>query len=193
MKKTTLLLVIYFIALSGFAQITAIKKQLSELYFEINFPVSKYDIRKLMNSENFSKFSEGNIKANDVLISNFNYNYKLQYYRQAYEKQFTFWFSKGTDKNYCTGIDLRFSEMDKSYAYKQYDELISFFKNISYKTTVVGDRDEGTNTEQYYYFYSSAAATQKSLAYMIVKIRYITYNGNNLYAVTTSYYPDHLF
>lgn len=192
MKKTVVLILLCIYAISSSAQISAIKKQLCELYFEISFPSSKYEIRKLMNSDNFTTFSEVSFEK-DVLTALFKDNYKLQYYKTSNHRSFDYWFQKNSDVNYCVGLELRFLEVDESFANKQYYELISFFKDISYKTTIVGDEITGTDAEQYYYFYSSASAVQKKLSYLIVTIKYIPFKELASYAVSTSYYPSHLF
>src|SRR5450759_645273 len=107
-------------------QIASIKKNLKELYYEISFPTSKYDLRKMLNSnDNFSNIFERNQDSKyDIIDGDFSKNYKLSYLSRAKARQFDFWFYKGTDKNFCAGLELHYSPENVEEGSKQYNELV---------------------------------------------------------------------
>ena len=175
MKKILLLFLFFQYFQFSYGQISSIKKQLKELYFEIGFPSSKYDIRKMLNSSNnFSFVSENSIEDSDVISAWFEKNYKLSYVNKSKERVFDYWFNKGTDKNYCVGIALRYYPEDISSCTKQFNEAIGFFKGISYKSYQRPIIKDGIKIGEFYSFSSSKKSDENMKSYLIISMEYKT-------------------
>lgn len=132
MRKTVLLLFPLLLCISvstqlAYGQISSIRKNIKELYFEIDFPISKYDLRKKIHSnENFYNISESKYEKSDVIMGDFTQNYKLSYTRNA-DRFIVFWYEDGSDENYCTSIELDYNFKNIAEATKQFNEIIGFF------------------------------------------------------------------
>jgi hypothetical protein len=173
MKKIILLLLFCQCIQFSYGQISSIKKQLKELYFEIGFPSSKYDIRKMLNSSNnFSDISEINIEEDDIFSAYFDKNFKLSYVNKSIERKFDYVFNKGTDNNFCVGLVLRYYPEDISSCTKQFNEAIGFFKGISYKSYQRSIIEDGIKLGETYSFYSSKKSDENSKSYLIISMEY---------------------
>lgn len=194
MKKLVLVLLILSISFNCLSQITLIRKQLKELFFELDFPISKYEVRKYLRSDNYWNFTEINLNdKHDVLYGSFIQNYRLGYCKYSDERQLDFWFKKSTDQNYCIGIELRFLESEQEKAFLQLDEIINLFRPISYKIEIVGKKNLGKDTNYWMYFYSSANSFNQKKAYLTLNLKYVKFPDSAKYSLSSTYYIDHLF
>ncbi len=195
MKKciTALLLCLIMNCIEG--QISSIKKNLKELFYEINFPTTKYDLRKMINSnENFSNFFEANPDNKyDIFHAAFSKNYKLSYISKAKDRQFDYWFYEGTDKNYCVGLVLKYSPENVEECSKQYNELAGFFKGFSFKTEQIPFLVEETKVGDLLYLYSSTKSYHDNNPYLIISMRYVEFETGKFYSTNVAYYINSLY
>jgi len=195
MKKFITVLVLIFLMNCAEGQISSIKKNLKELYYEISFPTTKYDLRKMINSsDNFSNISENNLESKyDIIHANLTTNYKLSYISRAKVRQLDFWFYQGTDKNYCAGLEFQYSQENVEEATKQYNELVSFFKGYSFKSdqdpVIVNELKVGDS----YYFYSSSNSFQNNEPYLIVSMRFVELKDRKYYSISAGYYINNFY
>jgi hypothetical protein len=194
MKKFSILLSLIVTFQLGFGQISAIKKNLKELYFEISIPTTKYDLRKLLNSnENFKNINEHTINKRESISVNFNKNNKLSYTGNSVERQFDFWFYKESDINYCAVLSLYYLPENLVECTKQYNELIGFFKGISFKTKKAPDMLNGNKIGELNYYYSSLKSEQSNNAYLIIDVGEVDFGQGRKYALNVKYYIKSLY
>lgn len=148
MKK--LFFTIAFISSCQFG-ISQIKSQLKEILFGLSIPSSKYDTRKVLHStDNYSKIIEYSFEKYDIISADFKDNYKLSFLGTSSERTASFWFNKGTDINFAFGFTLRYLPHYVDDCTKQYNEVMSFFKTISYKASNEPWVDNGVKRGEWY-------------------------------------------
>lgn len=189
--KNILLITFMLTVISNATGQNAIEKQIRELYFEFEFPTTKYDVRKIMHSNEFiSNVNESSYNGMELIQGSFTKNFKLSYYGSAYQKILNVWFKEGTDDLYAILLELQYSAVNVGDANKQFAEVENLFSKISYKKerTPISFKEEKIGEQVY--LYSTSYKFINSEAFLVAKIHFI--DTDNCYFVSFAYYPSHL-
>ncbi len=118
----------YFLLYSqfSFGQITKIKQQLKQVFFELDIPSTKYDVRKMLHSsDNFFDLSESTLGDYDMMDATFTNNLKLSYISNATRRLIQFWYYKGTDNIHSFSYDIHYKTKYVENCSQQSKELIN--------------------------------------------------------------------
>jgi|GEM_PF-2624281 len=201
MKKFVLVSVLILSFQFSFGQILKIKKQLKECLFETERPITKFDLRKLLNtSNNFSDIHEYTYDKYDVISYDFETNYKLSYTKDCTHKQSSVWYIKGTDEEFAFGYELYFPSENFESASNQLTELVNFFKPISFK--VSDEHSDLLSRNRSFTAYSTKSKYDNTKFYSIIDLKYRKVEGKEgenmvpapgeYYVVSFTYYNGNL-
>ena len=202
MNKNILLLIL-FVGFNHlcFGQIIKIKKELKEMLFELSIPSTKYDVRKkLHSSTDFTELSEYPNGNYDVLNAEFKSNYKLSYLQNSVRRLASFWFNKGTDINFSFGFEIHYPSQNVTTCSQQFEEMMNFFKPISYKTTLDPYIVDSVQRGEWFSAYSSLKSYQNNEPYLLIMTQYTKVDNNitspppgEYYEVSFSFYHKYLY
>lgn len=177
--KLILVTFTFFLAINSYSQ-TEINKQIKELFFELTYPSSRYEIKKTFNSsDNFSDIHDVSIFDGDYesITADFKNNFKLSHDSKAINKDITFFFKKKSDTNLSWVISMYYKKEDVSLCSSQFIELFNFFKPISYKTTVEPFTLDGISVGELFHAYTSQKNFLNSNYYLEIKMVLTSQNG----------------
>ncbi len=137
MKKIILLLFTCLFLLNSYSQPLLIKKELSKIFFGVNLPITRFDVREKLNSNinlyNYKEISYPVTDFEDQIEVDFKNNPILSYTQSSINKSVSVPFKKGYDKSTMMSMSLWYKLSDISLSRNQFDEMIKIFKPISYK------------------------------------------------------------
>ncbi|MBK9380919.1 MAG: hypothetical protein IPN39_06290 [Chitinophagaceae bacterium] len=170
---------VFFLANNSYSQ-SGIDKQIKELFFELSYPSTRYEIKKALNSsDNFSDVHDVSIFEGDYesITADFKNNFKLSQDSKAINKDITFFFKKKSDINLSWVMSMNYKKEDVSQCSSQFDELMKFFKPISYKTTVTPLIIDGITVGELFHAYTSQKAYQSNNYYLELRMVSTAQNG----------------
>jgi hypothetical protein len=125
------LLSIPFLLLLSGSNVPSIKKNIDELFFRIPINATKFEARSILNGDkNFYKFHD----YDDILgaiSARFHTNFKLSYMPE--DATIVLWYDKGEEKTYMRKLAFEYKLGELQKCKSQYEELITMFKDISFK------------------------------------------------------------
>lgn len=137
MKKLSLsiILIICFI-LNSSSQPSLIKTQISKIFFGVDLPITRFDLREKLNSSiNLYNYKENEYSNTDFdgIEVKFKSNPVLGFTQSSIDKIIRCNFKKGYDRSEVISMDLWYNIKDITYSRSQINEIINKFKSISYK------------------------------------------------------------
>jgi hypothetical protein len=179
MKKISLLLFSGLFLLEGFSQPRVIKSKLSKIFFGINLPTTRFDVREKLNSNNnlfgYEEYNYSNTDYDD-LQAYFTSNPILSYTQNAMKKSISVPFKKDNDKSEIMQMYFYYQLSDIIFSRKQLDEIIKIFTPISYKiikdNKYENDDRNGKKIGEVYFIYSSVNSYKKNENFIIIFFEY---------------------
>ena len=192
MKKIIFLFFLIFVVLNLYSQPSLIKKQLSKMFFGVNFPLTRFDVREKFNSSiNLFEYKEWifpNSDYDDYMVK-FKNNPLLSYTQSSTDRSISVNFKNGYDKSNNISMDMWYKIQDVSLCRNQLNEVINLFKSISYKV-IEQDRyeDDDQNKKKIgeeYFIFSTLSNYKKNNHCIIISFDY--HKVDNPYKENTTY------
>lgn len=175
MKQRTFLIVFVLLIIEPcIGQISLVKKNLSELFFEIHVSPTKFDVRKVFHSDdNFFNYGGDDLGEYETISAKFKRNLKLSYLGRD-DKSIIFWFNEGTEISDSRKIYTEYFSDEYNLCLKQLNELFSIFNRCSFKSekTLITNSKEEKSGEGWD-FYSSEKSFKDEKPYLNIHYRYI--------------------
>ena len=169
MKKFNLLLLSVLFVINCYSQPSLIKKEISKIFFGVNFPLTRFDIREKFNGSinlfDYKELNYSNTDYDDCEVK-FKNNPVLSYTQSSVDKYFSVRFNKGYDMGEFISLYMYYKIKDVTFCRNQLNELIKKFKLISYK---VDKEDKYENDDinkkkigENYFIYSTLSNYKKN-------------------------------
>ena len=125
MKKISLLLFSGLFLIEGFSQPIVIRSKLSKIFFGINLPTTRFDVREKLNSNNnlfgYEEYNYSNTDYDEFQAS-FKSNPILNYTQNSIKKKVSVPFKRASDKSEIMQMSLWYRMADIVFSRKQLDE-----------------------------------------------------------------------
>jgi len=171
--QLSLLITSLIISTSMYCQISITKKNVAELFFEIQVSPAKFDVRKLIHSSNnFFGFGGIDYGSYETITAGFKQNFKLSYLGRD-EKNIVFWFDNGTEISNSRKINTEYFPDEYALCLKQLGELYNIFIKCSFKSEkrlIRNNKNEKSG--EGWHFYSSEKSFKDGKPYLVVHYRY---------------------
>ncbi len=173
--RTSLLLLGLLLALTKFSssQVSIVRKNVSELFFGIQELPSKFDVRKLIHSdENFYGHGGWDYGNYETITTQFRHNSKLSNLGRD-TKHLIFRFDDGSEISNSRKISTEYFVDEFSLCLKQMEELFSVFDKCAtgYSESVFRNIKGEKNGEGWDFYSSEESYTEKK-AFLTLLYRY---------------------
>lgn len=177
MKKFVVLLALLGFYFNSIGQLPLIKKDVSQLFFNLPLDASRYEIRNILNSsDNFYNVDNMHDYTNSI-SANFRQNFKMSYL--GFNNFIYFGFEGTEQKCNFRSLTIKYAETDFERCFKQYKELIAFFRKNSYTSDVAntGKDDTGVRNFGSTRFYLNEKSWREKKFYLTIEYRFIDYSS----------------
>lgn len=175
MRKFILLFALLGFYLSSLGQLPLIKKEVSQLFFNLPLSATRFEIRSLLNSNNNFYNVDNMHDYTNSISAKFRQNFKMSYL--GFDNFIYFGF-EGSEQN-CNyrSLTLKYSETDFEKCYKQYKELITFFRKNSYTSDVANTSKDNSEVRNFgsTRFYLDEKSWREKKFYLKIEYRFIDY------------------
>jgi hypothetical protein len=166
MKRVYLTYVFLLLVFTSFCQPTLIKNKVSQIFYGVTFPITRFDIREKFNSSlNLYDYEEYDISNTDydVVDVKIKNNPILGYTQSSINKKIKVEFKKGYDRSNIISMSLWYKIENVSLSRNQLNELVKIFKPISYKIEKQDSFDDNNNKiGEDYFVYSTKSNFEKN-------------------------------
>jgi hypothetical protein len=198
MKKVYLLLLTCSFIINGYSQPSVIKNKLSQIFYGVDFPLTRFDIREKFNGSNnlyeYKEIEPSNYDYDNVEVKLKN-NPILGFTQKSTNKYLDISFKKGYDRSDLINMSLWYKIEDVNFSRNQLNEVIKIFKPISYKIVkqdVFKENNKSIKIGEDYFIFSTQSNYNRNnhcirLSYVYFKENHIV-NQNSTYELSNGEY-----
>lgn len=198
MKKIKLLFIFILVGVITYSQPSVIKNKLSQIFYGVDFPLTRFDIREKFNSSinlyEYKEIEPSNYDYDNVGVKLKN-NPILGFTQKSTNKYLDVSFKKGYDRSDLISMYLWYKIEDVNFSRNQLNELIKIFKPISYKIDkqdVFEENNKNNKIGEDYFIYSTQSNYNRNnhcirLSYVYFKENHII-NQNSTYELSNGEY-----